>query len=166
MQIKQKIAPCLWFDHQGEEAARFYISIFPNSRILGVTKYGRAGHEIHHQPAGSVMTVAFELDGQLFTALNAGPIFKFNEAISFQVLCDTQQEIDMYWQKLSEGGDPKAQQCGWLKDKFGVSWQVDPKVLHQMLSDPDPEKSGRTMDAMLKMKKIEIAGLERAYSGK
>jgi len=166
MQLKQKIAPCLWFDSQGEEAARFYTGIFPNSKILGITKYGKAGYETHHQPAGSVMTVAFELDGQLFTALNAGPVFKFNEAISFQVLCDTQQEIDTYWQKLADGGDPKAQQCGWLKDKYGLSWQIDPKVLHEMISDPDPEKSGRVMEAMLKMKKIDIAALERAYAGR
>lgn len=165
MQIKQKIAPCLWFDQQAEDAARFYTSIFPNSTILGITRYGKEGFEIHHRPAGSVMTVAFELDGQLFTALNGGPLFKFNEAISLQVLCDTQQEIDSYWQKLSEGGDPKAQQCGWLKDKYGVSWQVDAKVLHAMLGDPDPV-AGRVMNAMLQMKKIDIAALERAYGGR
>ena len=164
--FKQKIAPCLWFDHQAEEAARFYTSIFPNSRILEITKYGRAGFEIHTRPAGSVMTVAFELDGQLFTALNGGPVFKFNEAISLQVLCDSQQEIDAYWERLTEGGDPKAQQCGWLKDRYGVSWQIDANALHEMLRDPDPEKSGRVMEAMLKMKKIDIAALERAYAGK
>jgi predicted 3-demethylubiquinone-9 3-methyltransferase (glyoxalase superfamily) len=164
--FKQKIAPCLWFDHQGEEAARFYTSIFPNSRILEITKYGKAGFEIHKRPAGSVMTVSFELDGQLFMALNGGPAFTFNEAISLQVLCDSQQEIDTYWQKLTEGGDPKAQQCGWLKDKYGVSWQIDANALHEMLRTPDPEKSGRVMEAMLKMKKIDIAALERAYAGK
>jgi predicted 3-demethylubiquinone-9 3-methyltransferase (glyoxalase superfamily) len=164
--FKQKIAPCLWFDHQGEEAARFYTSIFPNSRILEITKYGTAGFEIHKRPAGSVMTVAFELDGQLFTALNGGPVFTFNEAISLQVLCDSQEEIDTYWQKLTEGGDPKAQQCGWLKDKYGVSWQIDANALHEMLRTPDAEKSGRVMEAMLKMKKIDIGQLERAFAGK
>src|SRR5262245_17228455 len=120
MQIRPTIAPCLWFDNQGEEAARFYTSVFPNSKVVAVTRYGEAGREIHHCPAGSVMTVEFELGGQSFTALNGGPVFKFNEAISFQVLCDTQDEIDYFWAKLSPGGDPKAQQCGWLKDRFGV----------------------------------------------
>ncbi len=157
------IAPCLWFDNQAEEAARFYTAIFPNSRIVRISRYGKAGHEVHHQPAGTVMAVAFELNGQPFTALNGGPVFKFNEAISLQILCDTQSEVDMYW-KLSEGGDPKAQQCGWLKDKFGVSWQVTPKVLADMLSDSNPERSGRVMEAMLKMKKFDIAALERAYA--
>jgi predicted 3-demethylubiquinone-9 3-methyltransferase (glyoxalase superfamily) len=164
--FKQKIAPCLWFDHQGEEAARFYTSIFPNSRILEITKYGTAGFETHKRPAGSVMTVAFELDGQLFTALNGGPVFTFNEAISLQVLCDSQEEIDTYWAKLTEGGDPKAQQCGWLKDKYGVSWQIDANALHEMLRTRDAVKSGRVMEAMLKMKKIDIATLERAYEEK
>jgi predicted 3-demethylubiquinone-9 3-methyltransferase (glyoxalase superfamily) len=164
--FKQKIAPCLWFDHQGEEAARFYTSIFPNSRILEITKYGKAGFEIHKRPAGSVMTVTFELDGQLFTALNGGPLFTFNEAISLQVLCDSQEEIDRYWERLTEGGDPKAQQCGWLKDKYGVSWQIDANALHEMLRTRDPEKSGRVMEAMLKMKKIDIGALEKAYGGK
>ena len=166
MELRQKIAPCLWFDHQGEEAARFYTSLFPNSKIVGMTRYGKEGRDIHGQPEGSVMTVNFELDGQLFIALNGGPIFRFNEAISFQVLCDTQQEIDSYWEKLSEGGDPKAQQCGWLKDKYGVSWQIDPSVLETMLNDPDAAKSGRAMKAMLQMKKFDIAALERAYEGR
>lgn len=154
--LTQKITPCLWFDNQAEEAAKFYIGIFPNSKIVNISHYGEAGREIHGQPAGTVMVVAFELDGQTFTALNGGPIFKFNEAISFQVNCDTQREVDHYWDKLSEGGDEKAQQCGWLKDKYGASWQVVPRVLPELLSDSDPEKSQKAMTAMLKMKKIVI----------
>jgi len=161
----QRITPCLWFDNQGEEAAKFYTGIFRNSRIVNVARYGEAGREIHGRPAGSVMTVAFELDGQRFTALNGGPIFKFSEAISFQVDCETQEEVDYYWDRLSEGGDEKAQQCGWLKDKYGLSWQVVPRVLIEMMSDPDAAKSGRAMTAMLQMKKIDIAGLKRAYAG-
>jgi predicted 3-demethylubiquinone-9 3-methyltransferase (glyoxalase superfamily) len=161
----QRITPCLWFDNQGEEAAKFYTGIFRNSRIVNIARYGEAGREIHGRPAGSVMTVAFELDGQRFTALNGGPIFKFSEAISFQVDCETQEEVDYYWDRLSEGGDEKAQQCGWLKDKYGLSWQVVPRVLIEMMSDPDPAKSGRAMTAMLQMKKIDIAGLKRAYAG-
>jgi predicted 3-demethylubiquinone-9 3-methyltransferase (glyoxalase superfamily) len=153
----------LWFDDQAEEAARFYVGIFANSRILEISRYGEAGREIHGRPAGTVMTVAFELDGQAFTALNGGPIFRFTEAVSFQVMCDTQEEVDHYWDKLSEGGDGGAQQCGWLKDRYGLSWQVVPSALPRMLSDPDPEKSQRVMRSMLRMKKIEIAGLERAY---
>jgi predicted 3-demethylubiquinone-9 3-methyltransferase (glyoxalase superfamily) len=120
MQGKQKITPCLWFDDQAEEAAKFYVAIFSNSKIVSIARYGEVGHEIHGKPSGSVMTVAFELHGQAFTALNGGPIFKFNEAISFQVNCETQEEVDYYWEKLSEGGDEKAQQCGWLKDKYGA----------------------------------------------
>jgi predicted 3-demethylubiquinone-9 3-methyltransferase (glyoxalase superfamily) len=165
MQVGQKITPCLWFDDQAEEAVTFYTSIFRNSKVLNVSRYGEAGHEIHGKPAGTVLTVAFELEGQAFTALNGGPVFKFNEAISFQVDCGTQEEVDHYWEKLSEGGDPKAQQCGWLKDKYGVSWQVVPRVLVEMMSDPDSEKSGRAMEAMFQMKKIDIAGLKRAYRG-
>ena len=165
MQVGQKITPCLWFDDQAEEAVTFYTSIFRNSKVLNVSRYGEAGHEIHGKPAGTVLTVAFELEGQAFTALNGGPVFKFNEAISFQVDCETQEEVDYYWEKLSEGGDPKAQQCGWLKDKYGVSWQVVPRVLVEMMSDPDSEKSGRAMEAMLQMKKIDIAALKRAYRG-
>jgi predicted 3-demethylubiquinone-9 3-methyltransferase (glyoxalase superfamily) len=161
----QKISPCLWFDHQAEEAASFYTSIFRNSKIGRVSRYGEAGREIHRKPPGSVMTVAFELDGQAFTALNGGPIFKFNEAISLQVNCETQEEIDYYWEKLGAGGDEKAQQCGWLKDKYGVSWQIVPTVLPEMASDPDPSKSGRVMEAMLKMKKINIDELKRAHAG-
>ena len=165
MQVGQKITPCLWFDDEAEEAVTFYTGIFRNSKVLNVSRYGEAGHEIHGKPAGTVLTVAFELEGQAFTALNGGPVFKFNEAISFQVDCETQDDVDHYWEKLSEGGDPKAQQCGWLKDKYGVSWQVVPRVLVEMTSDPDSEKSGRAMEAMLQMKKIDIAELKRAYRG-
>ena len=161
----QKISPCLWFDHQAEEAASFYTAIFRNSKIGRISRYGEAGRETHRKPPGSVLTVAFELDGQAFTALNGGPIFKFNEAISLQVNCETQEEIDYYWEKLGAGGDEKAQQCGWLKDKYGVSWQIVPTVLPEMASDPDPAKSGKVMEAMLKMKKINIDELKRAYAG-
>jgi predicted 3-demethylubiquinone-9 3-methyltransferase (glyoxalase superfamily) len=159
----QRISPCLWFDDQAEEAVEFYTGIFPNSAIMKISRYGEAGHEVHGKPAGTVMAVAFELDGQAFTALNGGPVFKFNEAISFQVNCETQEEVDHYWEKLSEGGDDKAQQCGWLKDKYGVSWQVVPGVLIDMVNDPDPEKSQRAMAAMLQMKKIDIEILRQAY---
>jgi predicted 3-demethylubiquinone-9 3-methyltransferase (glyoxalase superfamily) len=165
MQVVQKIAPCLWFDDRAQEAAEFYTAVFRNSKIVNVARYGEAGHDVHGQPAGTVMTVAFELEGQAFTALNGGPIFKFNEAISFQVNCETQADVDYYWNTLSEGGDEKAQQCGWLKDKYGVSWQVVPRPLLDMINDPDPEKSGRVMEAMLRMKKIDIEELERAYQG-
>jgi predicted 3-demethylubiquinone-9 3-methyltransferase (glyoxalase superfamily) len=165
MRISQTIAPCLWFDDQAEEAATFYVAIFKNSKIVNILHYGNAGRDVHHRPPGSVMTVAFELDGQHFTALNGGPLFKFNEAISLQVYCDTQEEVDRYWEKLSRGGDEKAQQCGWLKDKFGVSWQVVPKVLPDLLDDQDSDKSQRAMVAMLRMKKIDIAELKRAYAG-
>ena len=165
MQVVQKISPCLWFDDQGEEAARFYTGIFPNSKIVNVSRYGEAGREIHGKAPGTVMTVAFVLDGQAFTALNGGPIFKFNEAISLQISCENQTEVDHYWDKLSQGGDPQAQQCGWLKDKYGVSWQVVPRVLPEMLTDPNPEKSQRVMTALLQMKKLDIEKLKRAYAG-
>ena len=165
MPIVQKITPCLWFDHEAEEAAAFYCSIFRNSKIVGIARYGEAGHEFHGKPAGSVMTVAFELDGQTFTALNGGPMFRFNEAVSLQVNCETQDEMDHFWSKLSAGGDVHAQQCGWLKDKYGLSWQIVPAVLPKMLQDPDPAKSQRVMQAVLQMKKLDIAGLERAYAG-
>jgi predicted 3-demethylubiquinone-9 3-methyltransferase (glyoxalase superfamily) len=154
----------LWFDDQAEEAAEFYTSIFRNSKIVNVALYGKAGHEVHGKAAGTVMTVTFELDGQPFTALNGGPLFTFNEAISFQIGCETQEEVDHYWQKLSEGGNERAQQCGWLKDKYGVSWQVVPRVLMEMLNDPDAGRSQRVMEAMLRMKKIDIAELKRAYA--
>ncbi|HEU5303648.1 MAG TPA: VOC family protein [Gemmatimonadales bacterium] len=165
MTSTQPITPCLWFDTQAEEAARFYTGIFRNSRIGKISRYTEAGHEVHGRPAGSVMTVEFELNGQPFTALNGGPHFTFNEAVSFQIMCNTQEEVDHYWNKLSQGGDPNAQQCGWLKDKYGLSWQVIPTALIEMMSDPDKEKSGRAMEAMLKMKKFDIAELERAYEG-
>jgi predicted 3-demethylubiquinone-9 3-methyltransferase (glyoxalase superfamily) len=160
-----RITPCLWFDDQAEQAADFYVGIFPNSRIVQVARYGEAGHEIHGRPAGSVMTVDFELDGQHFTALNGGPLFKFNEAISLQVDCATQADVDYYWDKLCAGGDPEAQQCGWLKDRYGVSWQIVPTILHKMLVRDDPTGSERVMQALLQMKKLDIAQLERAYAG-
>jgi predicted 3-demethylubiquinone-9 3-methyltransferase (glyoxalase superfamily) len=165
MQVTQRITPCLWFDDQAEEAAAFYTAIFKDSKVVNVARYGEAGREIHGMPAGTVMVVAFELNGQAFTALNGGPIFKFNEAISFQVNCETQEEVDYYWEKLSAGGDEKAQQCGWLKDKYGASWQVVPTILPEMISDPDHEKSQRAFTAMLQMKKIDIDALKRAYAG-
>ena len=165
MKNTQRITPCLWFDDQAEQAAEFYTAIFRNSRIVNRTRYGEAGYEIHGRPAGTVMTVAFELDGQAFTALHGGPVFKFHEAISTQVNCETQEEVDYYWEKLSDGGDEKAQQCGWLKDKYGVSWQVVPGVLVEMIGSRDYEKSQRAMNAMLRMKKIDIDELKRAYAG-
>ena len=164
MQRIQRISPCLWFEDEAEEAANLYTSIFKNSRIVRTTRYGEAGREIHRMPVGSVMTVSFELDGQSFTALNGGPIFKFNEAISLQVNCETQEEVDYYWEKLSAGGDPKAQQCGWLKDKFGVSWQVVPTMIEELMAD-HTEKSQRAMHAMLQMKKLDISVLKRAAAG-
>jgi predicted 3-demethylubiquinone-9 3-methyltransferase (glyoxalase superfamily) len=159
------IAPCLWFDDQAEPAAQFYTAMFPNSSITKISRYGEAGHEQHRRPAGSVMTVAFELDGHPFTALNGGPQFRFNEAISFQIFCDTQADIDYFWDKLSEGGDPKAQACGWLKDKYGLSWQVVPTILSELVDDPNSEKSQRAFAAMMKMKKLDIAALKRACNG-
>ncbi|MGB8172577.1 MAG: VOC family protein [Nitrososphaeraceae archaeon] len=159
----QKISPCLWFDDQGEEAAKFYTSIFKDSKIGDVTRYGKEGYEIHGREEGTVMTVEFEIEGQKFLVLNGGPIFKFNEAISFQVYCETQEEVDYYWEKLSEGGDEKAQQCGWLKDKYGVSWQIVPTILIKMLKDKDSEKSQRVMKAMLQMHKLDISTLKKAY---
>ena len=158
----KKITPCLWFDSNAEEAAIFYVSIFRNSRIGKIARYGEAGHEIHGRKSGTVMTIEFELNGQTFTALNGGPHFKFNEAISLQVYCDTQEEIDYYWEKLSEGGDEKAQQCGWLKDKFGVSWQIVPSMIDEMMSSRDTRVSDRVMNALLRMKKLDIAELKRA----
>jgi len=165
MQVTQKITPCLWFDSQAEEAAVFYTGIFRNSSIGRITRYGREGFEIHGQPAGSVMTVEFELDGQPFTALNGGPIFRFSEAVSFQVPCETQEEVDFYWDRLAEGGDPQAQQCGWLKDRFGLSWQVFPRMLTEWVGDPDSEKSQRAMKSMLQMKKIDLEAIRQAYDG-
>jgi predicted 3-demethylubiquinone-9 3-methyltransferase (glyoxalase superfamily) len=161
----KKITPCLWFDSNAEEAANFYTSIFKNSKIGKISRYGKEGYEIHGKPAGTVLTVEFELNGQTFTALNGGPVFKFNEAISFQVNCESQSELDYYWDKLSQGGDEKAQQCGWLKDKYGVSWQIVPVVLAEMMQDKNAEKSERVMKALLQMKKLDIKTLEQAYNG-
>jgi len=159
----QPITPCLWFDRNAEEAAKFYTSIFKNSKIGNVSRYGEAGFEIHRMPAGTVLTIEFELNGQTFTALNGGPVFKFTEAISFIVNCESQEEVDYYWERLSAGGDPQAQQCGWLKDKYGLSWQIVPNVLVKLLRDKDAEKAARVMNAMLQMKKIDIKGLQQAY---
>ena len=153
----QKITPYLWFDNQAEEAANFYVSIFNNSKIVNISRYGEAGPG----PAGTVLTVSFELEGQQFTALNGGPAFKFTEAVSFFVDCKSQEEVDDLWEKLTEGGEE--QPCGWLKDKFGLSWQIVPTVLIEMLNDPDPEKSKRVTEAMLQMKQIDIPTLEQAY---
>jgi len=159
----QKITPCLWFDSNAEEAVDFYTAIFKNSKIGNISRYGEAGYEIHRKPAGTVLTMEFELNGQAFTALNGGPMFKFNEAISFQVGCESQEEVDYYWEKLSEGGDKKAQQCGWLKDKYGLSWQIVPTVLGEMLQDKDAKKSESVMKALLQMKKLDIKTLKQAY---
>ncbi len=165
MEITPKIVPCLWFDSQGEEAARFYTSVFPNSRIGHISHYAEAGKEVHGRQPGSVLTVAFELAGQSFTALNGGPHFKFNEAVSLQIMCDSQQEVDHYWNALSAGGPVEAQQCGWLKDRFGLSWQVVPKVMMEMLTAKDAAKVERAFAAMMEMKKLDIAALERAFNG-
>ena len=161
----KRITPCLWFDDQAEDAAKFYTGIFKRSRIGSITRYGEVGREIHKKDPGSVLTVEFELDGQTFTALNGGRQFTFNEAVSFQVSCDTQDEVDYYWEKLGAGGDPSAQVCGWLKDKFGVSWQVVPSMLPELVGDPANAGSQRAMAAMLQMKKLDIAALRRAYDG-
>jgi predicted 3-demethylubiquinone-9 3-methyltransferase (glyoxalase superfamily) len=161
---KQKITPCLWFDSEAEEAAKFYCAIFKNSRISAVSRYPEAGQEVHHKPAGSVMVVEFEIDGQTFTALNGGPNFKFTEAISLQVHCETQADVDYFWSKLTQGGEEGP--CGWLKDKYGLSWQVVPAAIPKMMTDPDRAKSARVMNAFMKMKKLDIATLERAYEGK
>lgn len=166
MQIDyQRITPCLWFDSEAEEAARFYVSIFENSEIGRITRYGNEGYDIHGRPAGSVMTVEFEIAGHKFMALNGGPFVKFNEAISFQLHCETQAEVDYYWERLSEGGDKTARQCGWLKDRYGVSWQVIPRGLIELLGDPHSEKSQRAMKTMLQMKKLDIERIRRAYDG-
>jgi len=159
----QKITPFLWFDHQAEEAANFYASIFRNSKVGHIARYDEAGAKASGRPRGSAMTVAFQLDGQDFVALNGGPHFKFTEAVSFVVNCQTQEEVDHYWEKLSAGGDEKAQQCGWLKDKYGLSWQIVPVVFFEMLQNKDPKKSGRVMEALLKMKKLDIKALKQAY---
>jgi predicted 3-demethylubiquinone-9 3-methyltransferase (glyoxalase superfamily) len=161
----QRITPFLWFDDQAEEAARFYTSIFPDSGIVNLTRYSREAAQAAERPEGSAMTVVFRLDGQEFIALNGGPVFRFSEAISFVVNCASQEEVDHYWERLSAGGDEEAQQCGWLKDRYGVSWQVVPTVLGELLSGPDPEKAARVMKALLQMKKIVVADLVRAARG-
>jgi predicted 3-demethylubiquinone-9 3-methyltransferase (glyoxalase superfamily) len=165
MPTLRSIAPCLWFDDQAEAAARFYTAIFPNSRVLRISRYGEAGREIHQKPVGSVLTVDFELDGQEFTALNGGPHFQFNEAISLQVRCETQEDVDYFWERLSEGGDERAQTCGWLKDRFGVSWQVVPTLLAELVHDHESAASQRAMTALLQMRKLDIQALKRAYEG-
>lgn len=157
----QKITPFLWYDDKAEEAVNFYVSIFKNSKIGGIARYDEAGAQAAGRPKGSVMTIEFQLDGQDFVALNGGPHFKFTEAISFVVNCETQEEVDEFWEKLSEGG--KEVQCGWLQDKYGLSWQIVPTVLSEMLKDKDPAKAKRVMEAMLQMKKIDIKALQQAY---
>lgn len=157
----QKITPYLWFEDNAEEAAKFYTSIFKNSRVINITHYGESAAEVSGRPKGTVTTVTFELEGQRFMALNGGPIFKFSPAISFLVSCETQQEVDDLWEKLSEGG--QVEQCGWLKDKVGVSWQIVPNILGEMIKDKDAKKSERVIKAMLQMKKIDIQGLRKAY---
>jgi predicted 3-demethylubiquinone-9 3-methyltransferase (glyoxalase superfamily) len=159
----RSITPCLWFDGEAEEAARFYISVFGDGRIVRITRHGKEGFEIHHRPEGSVLMVEFEIAGRRFSALNGGPQFKFTEAVSFQVPCETQQEIDYYWEKLGAGGQPGP--CGWLKDKFGLSWQIYPAAQIDMLCDPDPAKAARAMRAMMGMSKLDLARLRAAYEG-
>lgn len=158
-----RIGICLWFDNEAEEAARFYTGIFKNSKITKVTRYSSAGYETHKRPAGSVMTVSFELDGQQFTALNGGPLFKFNEAVSLEIYCKNQEEIDYYWEKLTPGGDPNAQVCGWLKDKYGVSWQVTPKDILKLYDDEQSPGAQAAFETMLTMKKIDWPAIQRAY---
>jgi predicted 3-demethylubiquinone-9 3-methyltransferase (glyoxalase superfamily) len=160
-----RISPCLWFDTQAEEAARHYCSIFDDTRIIRISHYGDAGREIHGKPPGSVLTVEFELEGLPFTALNGGPRFRFNEAVSLQVTCDTQQQIDRYWNALTAGGDVGAQQCGWLKDRYGLSWQVVPNRIADLLDRSDPRRADRVMTALMAMKKLDIAVLQRAAQG-
>jgi predicted 3-demethylubiquinone-9 3-methyltransferase (glyoxalase superfamily) len=161
--IKQTITPCLWFDSEAEEAAKFYVSVFENSRIRQISRYGEAGREVHGRTAGSVMVVEFDIGGQTFTALNGGPLFKFTEAISFQVMCDTQDEIDYFWSKLAQGGHEG--QCGWLKDKYGLSWQIVPSVLPRMLADTTGLRLDRMMNAVMKMTKFDLETLKRAHAG-
>lgn len=164
MNTSANITTCLWFDHQAEEAAKFYTSIFKHSKILKTSYYGEAGHDIHGQKAGTVLTVDFELNGRRFQALNGGPHFQFNEAISLVVNCETQEKIDYYWEKLS--ADPKSEQCGWLKDKYGLSWQIVPTIIEDLMNGTANEKSERMMKALLQMKKLDIAALQEAYEGK
>jgi predicted 3-demethylubiquinone-9 3-methyltransferase (glyoxalase superfamily) len=161
--ITQKITPCLWFDTQAEEAANFYTSVFDNGRIKQVSRYGKAGQDVHGKEPGSVMVVEFEIAGQTFTALNGGPLFKFSEAVSFQVMCENQEEIDRFWSKLSDSGQPG--QCGWLKDRFGLSWQIVPAVLPQMIANARGEARERIIGAVMAMKKFDVAALHRAAAG-
>jgi predicted 3-demethylubiquinone-9 3-methyltransferase (glyoxalase superfamily) len=160
----QKITPFLWFDHQAEEAAKFYTSVFKNSKVGRILRYDEATAKAAGGPVGSVLTIEFEIEGQKFTALNGGPQFKFNESVSFVVYCQTQAEVDYFWQKLTADGGQESE-CGWLRDKFGLSWQVTPTVLIEMLHDKDPKKSGRVMNAMMQMQKIDISKLKAAYAG-
>jgi len=164
MQFSQKVAPCLWFDSQAEEAANFYVGIFKNSKIVAISRYGKAGQETHQRPVGSVMMVSFEIEGLPFSALNGGPLFKFTEAISFQIVVEDQVELDYYWDRLTPGGDPKSHICGWLKDKYGVSWQVVPRKMVEWWTRPD-ERSQRAFAALMEMGRLDIAALERAYNG-
>jgi predicted 3-demethylubiquinone-9 3-methyltransferase (glyoxalase superfamily) len=159
-----KITPFLWFDDNAEEAAKFYTSIFKNSKVGKISRYGKEGYEIHRRPAGTAMTVEFEIEGEKFIALNGGPQFKFTEAVSFSVDCKTQEEVDRLWERLTEGGGEEGV-CGWLKDKYGLSWQINPTILGEMLADKDRKKAGRVMEAMLKMKKMDIKALKKAYEG-
>ncbi len=160
-----QITPYLWFDGQAEEAARFYVALFADSSLDEVSRYTEAGREVHGREPGSAMTVHFRLAGQSFVGLNGGPQFPFTEAVSFMVTCETQAELDALWERLTEGGDPAAQQCGWCKDRFGVSWQVVPSALGRYLGDPDPGRAARATEAMLRMKKLDLAALERAAEG-
>ncbi|MCT8970507.1 VOC family protein [Microbaculum marinisediminis] len=161
----QTITPCLWFDGRAEEAAQFYVSIFDDSEILSVTRFGKAGFEHHGRPEGSAMTVTYRIAGQQFTALNGGPNFRFTEAVSFVVRCDSQAEVDRFWAALADGGDPAAQACGWLKDRFGLSWQIVPAELYAMLESGEADRTERAMAALMDMKKIDLAALRRAYEG-
>ena len=159
------IRPCIWFDNEAEEAANYYVSIFKNSKITSISRYNEVGFEIHGRPSGSVMTITFELDGHKFMALNGGPHFKFNEAVSLEVECETQDDVDYYWEKLSAGGDPRAQQCGWLKDKYGLSWQITPSGFDEIYADHTSDRAKRAMAALLEMKKLDIAEIRRAADG-
>ena len=162
MATLSRITPCLWFDRQAEEAANYYVGIFPNSRITAISRYGEAGRDTHGMEPGTVLTVAFELDGQSFTALNGGPQFRFNEAISFQVMCDTQEEIDFFWDRLGADGDAAAQMCGWLKDRYGASWQLVPRQFINIITGPDQARADRAMALLMKMKKLDIDALVHA----
>ncbi|RYJ41527.1 VOC family protein [Flavobacterium beibuense] len=162
--VKEPLTVNLWFEKDAEEAAKFYTSIFSDGEILGTFRYGKEGQEIHGMPEGALMTIEFMAHGTKFVGLNGGPLFKFNESVSFIIKCEDQEEVDYYWNKLGEGGNPESKQCGWLKDKYGVSWQVVPKVLYKLLSDSDKTKTGKMMNALLEMEKLDIAKLEEAFN--